>query len=163
MLDRILSKLPRQKDPRSVWTNAGARPGDVLLLTKPLGTGVITTALRAGKARTEWIQGAVKTMSELNTGAAEILGNLRQVVHAATDITGFGLIGHAWEMASAGRVSLRLRSDRIGLLEGALECAQGGFLAGGGASMIRRRISSPGALPLSTTTRNAGAQPLADR
>jgi selenide, water dikinase len=118
-------------DPRNVWTNAGARPGDVLLLTKPLGTGVITTALRAGKARTEWIEGAVRTMSELNTGAAEILGNLRQVVHAATDITGFGLIGHAWEMASASRVSLRLRSDRIDLLEGALECAQGGFLAGG--------------------------------
>ncbi len=118
-------------DPLGVWTNAGARPGDVLFLTKPLGTGVITTALRAGKAKSAWVDGAIGTMSRLNRDAAEALGSLRRAVHAATDVTGFGLIGHAWEMASASGVSLRLHSDKIELLEGALECAHGGFLAGG--------------------------------
>ena len=118
-------------DPLGVWTNAGARPGDVLFLTKPLGTGVITTALRAGQVRPGWVDGAVSTMSRLNRDAAAALGSLRQAVHGATDVTGFGLLGHAWEMASASGVSLRLCSDRIELLEGALECARGGFLAGG--------------------------------
>ncbi len=118
-------------DPLGVWTNAGARPGDVLFLTKPLGTGVITTALRAGKAKSGWVDGAVGTMSRLNKDAAAALGSLRQAVHAATDVTGFGLIGHAWEMTAASGVSLRLHSDRIELLEGALECARGRFLAGG--------------------------------
>jgi selenide,water dikinase len=88
-------------DPQSVWTSAGARPGDVLFLTKPRGTGVITAALRAAKAKPGWIDGAVRIMSQLNRDAAQVLGNLRQVVRAATDITGFGLLGQAWEVASA--------------------------------------------------------------
>ena len=118
-------------DPSSIWTNAGAHPGDVLLLTKPLGTGVITTALRAGKAQSGWVHAAMNVMSRLNRDAAEALGSLRQAIHAATDITGFGLIGHAWEMATASSVSLRLHSSEIELLEGALECSRGGFLAAG--------------------------------
>jgi selenium donor protein len=88
-------------DPQSVWMSAGARPGDVLFLTKPRGTGVITAALRAAKAKPGWIDGAVRIMSQLNRDAAQVLGNLRQVVRAATDITGFGLLGQAWEVASA--------------------------------------------------------------
>ena len=118
-------------DPRTVWTNAGARAGDVLLLTKALGTGVITTALRAGKAKPAWVEAAVAAMSRLNQDAAAALGGLPAAVHAATDVTGFGLVGHAWEMATASSVSLRLESSGIGLLDGALECARGGFLAGG--------------------------------
>ena len=117
--------------PGHVWTNAGARPGDILLLTKPLGTGVITTALRAGEARQPWVHGAVQSMARLNRDAAEALAAVPQSVHAATDVTGFGFLGHAWEMSVASGVSLRLRSSEIELLDGALDCARGGFLAGG--------------------------------
>ncbi len=118
-------------DPKHVWTKAGARPGDALLLTKPLGTGVITTALRAGKAKAAWVEAAVGSMCRLNRTAAEALASLPGGVNAATDITGFGLLGHAWEMAVASGVSLRLRSDAIELLAGALECASSGYIAGG--------------------------------
>ncbi len=118
-------------DPSRIWTNAGARPGDTLLLTKPLGTGVITTALRAGEAKPAWVEGVVSAMSQLNRAAAETLSSLVGGVHAVTDITGFGLVGHAWEMAVASRVGLRIRTSDLQLLDGALECAAGGFLAGG--------------------------------
>ncbi len=118
-------------DPAHVWTNAKALPGDRLILTKPIGTGVITTALRSGNAKDSWVEGAVTVMSRLNRAAAEALGSLPGAVHAATDVTGFGLLGHAWEMALASKVGLRLLSRSIGLLDGALECARDGFLAGG--------------------------------
>jgi selenide,water dikinase len=118
-------------NPKSVWTNAGARPGDKLLLTKPLGTGVITTALKKGAARDAWLEAAVRAMSQLNRAAAEALAGFGAAVHAATDITGFGLLGHAREVAVASGVSLVLESARIEFLDGALECAHRGFLAGG--------------------------------
>lgn len=118
-------------DPRSVWTNAAARPGDILFLTKPLGTGVLTTALRAGKVESRWIDRAVKVMSRLNRDAAVALAALPDAIHAATDISGFGLLGHAWELATASGVGLRLRIQNIDLLEGAIECSRKGFLAGG--------------------------------
>jgi len=118
-------------DPADVWSNDGARPGDVLLLTKPLGTGVIATAIRAGKARTKWIESATEAMCRLNRDAADALKTLTRAVHSATDITGFGFIGHAWEMATASRVGMRFNHDNFEFLEGALECARQGFLAGG--------------------------------
>jgi selenide, water dikinase len=118
-------------DPRLVWTNAGAQPGDVLFLTKPLGTGVIATALRAGKAEASWVERSVQNMSRLNKDAAEALAGLGSAIHSVTDITGFGFLGHAMEMAIASSVSLRLDSNRIEFLEGALECARHGFIAGG--------------------------------
>jgi selenide, water dikinase len=118
-------------DPNAIWTNGGARPGDVLLLTKPLGTGVIATALRAGEAEPAWVDAAVESMSRLNKDAAAALGTLRSAVHSVTDITGFGMMGHAQEMAAASGVSLRLDSARIGLLPGAIECVQNGCIAGG--------------------------------
>jgi selenide,water dikinase len=118
-------------DPRHVWTNAGARPGDALLLTKPLGTGVIATALRSGKAEPSWVEGAVRAMSRLNKDAAEAMEKMGDAVHSVTDVTGFGFIGHAWEMAAASNVSLRLNGSRFEFLDGARECAARGFLAGG--------------------------------
>jgi selenide, water dikinase len=118
-------------DPRFVWTNAGAQTGDVLLLTKPLGTGVIATALRAGNAESSWIEQSVKNMSRLNKDAAEALACLGAAIHSVTDITGFGFLGHAMEMANASCASLRLDSSRIEFLEGALECARRGYIAGG--------------------------------
>ncbi len=118
-------------DPGRIWTKAGARPGDRLLLTKPLGTGVITTALRAGAARESWVEAAVVSMRALNRAAAEALSRSGKDVHSVTDVTGFGLIGHAREMAAASGVSLRLQSAAIELLPGAVECAAAGHVAGG--------------------------------
>ena len=125
-------------NPQKVWTNAAARPGDKLLLTKPLGTGVITTALKRGAAREHWVEGAVRVMLELNRAAADALAALDDSrpaphcgVHAATDVTGFGLLGHAREMAVASNVSLAIDSRQVAFLDGALVCARNGHLAGG--------------------------------
>jgi len=117
--------------PAEVWSNDGARPGDVLLLTKPLGTGVIATAIRSGKAKSEWIDSAIAVMSQLNRNAASALKMLPRAIHSATDITGFGFLGHAWEMATASNVSLRFDHSKFDLLEGTLECVRDGYLAGG--------------------------------
>lgn len=118
-------------DPLRVWTNAGARCGDILLLTKPLGTGVIATAIRAGKADASWVEAAVREMSRLNRDAATAIGLLGGAIHSVTDVTGFGFLGHAWEMATASNVSIRVDSSKVLLLDGALECARRGFIAGG--------------------------------
>ncbi len=118
-------------NPKRIWTNAGARAGDRLLLTKPLGTGVITTALKKGAAREEWVEGATRMMAQLNRAAAEALLPLGDAIHGVTDITGFGLLGHAREMAVASGVSLVIDSSQIEFLDGALACAHAGHLAGG--------------------------------
>ena len=118
-------------NPDHIWTNAGARPGDLLVLTKPLGTGVIATAIRAGKSESSWTDSAVDVMRRLNRDAAATLESLQHAVHAVTDVTGFGFIGHALEMANASRVSLHLNSGSIGLIHGALECVHRGCIAGG--------------------------------
>jgi selenide,water dikinase len=117
--------------PERVWTNSTAQAGDRLILTKALGTGVISTAIKRGEAREAWIEAATNSMTTLNARAAEaaIQGNFH--VHAATDITGFGLIGHLREMALGGNVGLRIDSRRVPLLEGALECVRSGFIPGG--------------------------------
>jgi selenide,water dikinase len=117
--------------PEKVWANANAQILDALILTKGLGTGVISTAIKQGKAKQSWIDAATKSMTTLNARAAEIAASGRFVVHAATDITGFGLIGHAREMAAGSCVSLRINSARIPLLEGALDCVRAGLVPGG--------------------------------
>ena len=130
-------------DPGKVFTNAGAKAGDRLLFTKALGTGVISTAIKRGVAQQSWIDAAVASMTTLNKKAAEIIvaqvataapGRPAQrspAVHAMTDITGFGLIGHAREVALASDVSLRFYASRIPLLEGALDCVRAGYIPGG--------------------------------
>jgi selenide,water dikinase len=117
--------------PQRIWRNAGARAGDRLLLTKPIGTGVITTALKSGHAQESWVEATEKVMLELNRAAAEALAGLGVAVHAATDITGYGLLGHARELALGSEVSLVLESRQVALIPGALECAREGHLAGG--------------------------------
>ncbi|PYX77474.1 MAG: selenide, water dikinase SelD [Acidobacteria bacterium] len=182
--------------PRCVLANSGARPGDALILTKALGTGVISTAIKKGTAKQSWIDAAVASMTALNKTAAEVITaqdrdrgaeagqtrasvptrfeeigagrssaqsnadvegndggetglvarpvarnsaandplqatNDRFAIHAMTDITGFGLIGHAREMALASSVSLRIHASRVRLLEGALECVRAGCIPGG--------------------------------
>ncbi|HJT54345.1 MAG TPA: selenide, water dikinase SelD, partial [Candidatus Angelobacter sp.] len=117
--------------PERVWTNSGAKPGDKLILTKPLGTGVISTAIKKGEAKQEWIETATKSMTTLNAKAARIAAGDRFAIHAATDITGFGLIGHGREMAAGSEVSLHIESSRVGALPGALECIRAKFIPGG--------------------------------
>jgi selenophosphate synthase len=191
-------------DPKRVLTNGGAKAGDALVLTKAIGTGVISTAIKQGKAELAWIDAAVTSMTTLNKKAAEVLlggnsssinsdafvrtggdatnhvraapgspsrpplapwdgaaldcpeersssaGNRAELrsagqpraavptqivqrwsVHSLTDITGFGLIGHAREMVLASNATLTLHADRVPFLEGAVECVQGGFIPGG--------------------------------
>ena len=96
--------------PDRVKTNAGARPGDVLVFTKRIGTGVISTALKRGIASEEHVEGSIQSMLTLNRAAAEAMDGLE--VHAVTDVTGFGLLGHAREMALASSVTLEI--DSIG-------------------------------------------------
>jgi selenide,water dikinase len=118
-------------DPKKILTNGGARPGDVLILTKALGTGVISTAIKKNKAEPAWIEAAIQSMTALNKLAAETIRQGDFGIHSMTDVTGFGLIGHAREMAVASNVSLRLHAGRIPLLVGALECVHAGYLPGG--------------------------------
>ena len=117
--------------PKKVLANAGAKPGDALILTKALGTGVISTAIKKGKAEPAWIDAAVQSMTTLNQQAAEVIQQGQFRVHSMTDVTGFGLIGHAREMALASDVSLELCASRIRLLDGALECVRAGYVPGG--------------------------------
>lgn len=155
-------------DPRRIWRNVGARPGDVLILTKPLGTGVISTALKQGKAEPAWVKAAEMSMARLNREAMEALRELERAadgnekpttpfasaqgkpfagaqgkesrreaeqesspVRAVTDVTGFGLLGHAREMAVGSGVSMRIECQRIEYLPGAMDAARGKFFSGG--------------------------------
>jgi selenide, water dikinase len=106
-------------DPDRVWTNAGARPGDALVLTKPLGTGIAGTAIKFGRAPEALVAEVVASMTTLNKGAAEVLGTHHRGVHACTDVTGFGLLGHASEMARASGVSLVIEGARLPVFEAA--------------------------------------------
>ncbi len=106
-------------DPARIWKNAGARPGDVLLLTKPIGTGIVGTAIKFGRSPEDVQARAVASMRTLNRAAAEALAPLE--VHACTDVTGFGLIGHASEMAAASQVSIEIEASAVPLIDGVVE------------------------------------------
>ena len=116
--------------PQRILANSAARAGDKLVVTKAIGTGVISTAIKRQEAQFAWIRGAVRSMIALNKKAAEIVTSGFEV-HAMTDVTGFGLIGHARELARGSGVSLRLFASKVPLLEGALECVRGGYIPGG--------------------------------
>jgi selenide,water dikinase len=117
--------------PKKILANKGAKPGDALLFTKAIGTGVISTAIKKGKAEPQWIDAAVRSMTTLNREAADFIRENEVQVNAMTDITGFGLIGHAREMALASGVSLGLQASRVPLLPGALECVRAGHIPAG--------------------------------
>ncbi len=116
--------------PKKVLANTGAQPGDKLLLTKALGTGVISTAIKKGVAKADGVEAAVASMTTLNKVAAEVIRSTGSV-HALTDITGFGLIGHAREMALGSNTSFRIHASRIPLLAGALDCVRANYIPGG--------------------------------
>ena len=109
--------------------NNGAQPGDTLVMTKPLGIGIISTAIKNNKAHEKLISSAVESMATLNKAAADAFKNLR--VHAATDVTGFGLLGHLREMTLASHVSAEIQFEDITFLEGVSELAEQNVIAGG--------------------------------
>ncbi len=115
--------------PDKVVRNVGIQEGDALVLTKPLGTGIITTALKKGKVSKESIQAAVASMITLNNTASKIMRNYP--VHACSDITGYGLLGHTLEMASGSSVTLILESGKLPILHRAPRLAEKGYLTGG--------------------------------
>jgi selenide,water dikinase len=116
-------------DPKRVLTNSAARPGDRLILTKRLGTGIIGTALKKNRASKTSVEAAIESMSTLNRAASEAA--LQFDVHAATDITGFGLLGHAREMAVGSKVSLIVNFERVEFLPEAIDYSREGHLPGG--------------------------------
>lgn len=117
--------------PDRLFTKGGAKPGDALILTKPIGTGAITTALKDGKASEADTALATQSMVQLNAGASRVLRRMREFVHACTDITGFGLLGHASEMASQSHVRLSFRLEDIPVLDSARAYAAAGCTPGG--------------------------------
>jgi selenide,water dikinase len=117
-------------NPGWIYANNGARAGDKLLLSKAIGTGVISTALKKRKAEQEWIDAAIAAMTTLNKVAAETCMRFENV-HTTTDITGFGLIGHAREMAKASKVSMKIHASKVPLLPGARQCVRAGHVPAG--------------------------------
>ncbi len=129
--------------PQRVWRNVGARTGDILLLTKAIGTGVLSTALKKDRVAAADLETSIASMTQLNRAASEALQELQekpgatQTIHAVTDVTGFGLLGHAREMAlgdsarGTEAVSFEIDHSAIGYLPGALDAAREGFLPGG--------------------------------
>jgi len=115
--------------PDRVVRNSTARPGDALVLTKPIGTGIIATAIKAGRASPEVVRAAVDTMVRLNRTAAEAM--VRHGAHACTDVTGYGLLGHLREMATASGLAARIHPDAVPLLPGARDLAREGHVPGG--------------------------------
>ena len=119
-------------DPARVITNRGARPGDALVLTKPVGTGVVSTGIKFGKASEGVTRASLETMLLSGREAARLMSEAG--AHAATDVTGFALLGHAWEMARASGVSFEIEAASVPLIEGALELAAAGLLTSGDKS-----------------------------
>ncbi len=125
--------------PDQLLTNAAGRPGDLLVLTKPLGTGIITTAAKRDQATSEWLAAAVRSMTTLNDGALRAARTVS--VRCATDVTGFGLLGHLQHVVTASGTGAEIDFDRLPLLDGARELAQRGVVPGG----TRRNREATGA------------------
>jgi selenide, water dikinase len=117
-------------DPRRIIRNVGAKPGDVLLLSKPLGTGILMTAFKRDSLPVEYYEAAVRWMSELNAATSRAM--LAYEVHAATDITGYGLAGHGSKMASGSGVTLKIEESDLPVMAGALDLCAAGMIPGGG-------------------------------
>lgn len=115
--------------PERIRTNAGAKAGDVLILTKPIGVGILTTSIKKDQLREDEVALVTKVMSTLNKTAAEVMQNYE--VHACTDVTGFGLLGHALEMARGSGLGLRIHARRVPVLPRVRELAEAGFVPGG--------------------------------
>jgi selenide,water dikinase len=115
--------------PNKVWTNAGAKPGDALIVTKPLGTGILATAMKAGLLPAQGERRVIEVMATLNRKAAEIMAGY--TVHACTDITGFGLLGHALEMAQGSKVTIAIEVKQLPVLPEVIDLAGMGLIPAG--------------------------------
>jgi selenide,water dikinase len=115
--------------PERFWRNSGAHEGDVLVLTKPLGTGTVATAIKRDKATPELVQRGMQLMATLNRGACEAVVDL--TVHGATDVTGFGFVGHSCEMAEGAGLALAVEAAALPLLDGVLDVVRAGVMSGG--------------------------------
>ena len=137
--------------PRRILTNSGGRAGDVLILTKPLGSGIATTAIKRGIASPELERSVVKLMSRLNRAAGEVFASGKFPVHALTDVTGFGLLGHLTEMALGAKLRARLFLERVPILAGVPALAEQGVVPGGTTANLEhfaRHVRFPDGLPL---------------
>ena len=146
--------------PDRILRNVGARPGDVLLLTKPLGSGIVTTAIKRGVAPKELVDRVVEVMAALNRAAGETLA-ASGAVHALTDVTGFGFLGHAWEMAEGSRVSLRIRAAAVPVIEGVHDLAAKDVVPGGSKANLewmRPNVAFAASLPATLPIVLADAQ-----
>ncbi|HUV38120.1 MAG TPA: selenide, water dikinase SelD, partial [Planctomycetota bacterium] len=130
-------------DPEKMVTNAGAKPGDVLILTKPIGTGIIAFAAQIDRAPAGAAEATAKSMTTLNKTASELMREAG--VHACTDVTGFGLVGHLAELAASSGVDVEVVYDDIPLFDGVLDCVAAGIIPGG---VERNRESSGDAVTL---------------
>jgi selenide, water dikinase len=117
--------------PEHILTKGGAQPGDLLILSKPLGTGLVTTAHKFDQVQASDLEVAIQSMMQLNRNASQALAHASLGVHAVTDITGFGLLGHAWEMAAQSLTGMRIEYDALPLLPGARRYAERGHITGG--------------------------------
>lgn len=135
--------------PDKVWKNVGAKPGDVLVLTKPIGVGILTTGIKRSVVTAEQEQIVTETMAMLNKTASEVLTNY--LPHSVTDITGFGLLGHGSEMARGSDVSFEIANNQVPMLEGTLQLAKDGVVPGGSKSnhqwLINDVVYEEGILP----------------
>jgi selenide, water dikinase len=134
-------------DPKRLWRNVGARTGDVLLLTKPLGVGVVTTAIKRELARPAEVRAAIRSMTTLNRDAAATLRRFGAAIHAVTDVTGFGLLGHLLEMLDGSERGARISLSAVPMLPGArrlaaLECFSGGTRANLEQARTRLRLAA---------------------
>lgn len=139
--------------PAKVVTNAGARPGDRLVLTKPLGTGIISTALKAGQNLGDLLTRAVEAMATLNRAASEAMQAVG--VHACTDITGFGLMGHGYEMAVASGVGFKIWYQAVPIFEEAIQLVNDGFVPGGTSNnryFLNQKVIIPDSLDWARST-----------
>ena len=135
--------------PNKLFTNVGVRAGDKLLLTKPLGSGIVTTAIKRGEARPKEIRQVTDVMTTLNDKAAAVLVANFKSVHAVTDVTGYGLLGHLLEMLGGAKVGARLRAEAIPVLDAARRLAAAGVFPGGTLDNLRtagRKVRFTGAL-----------------
>ena len=136
--------------PRRVLTNAGARAGDLLVLTKPLGSGIISTGIKRGKASPSVIAAAIAVMRELNRDAGEVLAKPAHGVHALTDVTGFGLLGHLLEMCKGARLGARLVLSAVPFIEGVGALARADVVPGGtraNLAFVSPSVKFPSGLP----------------
>jgi selenide,water dikinase len=146
--------------PERILRNVGARAGDRLLLTKPLGSGIVTTAIKRAVADATLVEATVAVMATLNKRAGEVLAE-SGAVHALTDVTGFGLLGHGWEMAAGSGVALRLRLRDVPVLEGVRDLAARDVVPGGSKAnlaWVTPHVSFEETVPLADRAILADAQ-----